>query len=100
MVADPAARARSVTAVTLPQASALRQFTENHLGLTLGVGLGAAQPEHALRIAHMGHASGQQILGALAGIEAAMLALDIPHQPGGTTAAAAVLARLAGSAAD
>lgn len=96
LVAERAARAHSVTAVALPGAARLREWTERVAGLTLGVGLGAAEPGDALRIAHMGHLSAQAHLGTLATIEAGMVALGLPHSPGGAAAAAAEIARRAG----
>jgi len=95
LVAEREARAHSVTAVALPGAARLREWTERVAGLTLGVGLGAAEPGDALRIAHMGHLSAQAHLGTLAAIEAGMVALGLPHSPGGAAAAAAEIARRA-----
>lgn len=94
-VSDPAARSRAVTAVTLPGAARLREWTVQKAGLTLGVGLGAREPENGLRIAHMGHASAHMILGTLAVMEAGMAALNIPRGSGAVDAAAAEIARLA-----
>ena len=79
----------------IPQAIALRRWTQDKTGVTLGLGLGAADPDHGLRIAHMGHANAHQLLGTLAVIEAGMQALGIPHGPGGIAAAAGVIARSA-----
>lgn len=95
MISDPARRARSVTAARVTQASALRDWTAGKAGVTLGVGLGAPDPGHALRIAHMGHANAHQLLGVLAVIEAGMTALNIPHGSGALDAATAEVARLA-----
>ena len=92
-VADPAARALSVTAVTLPGADALRAWTVRECGVTLGVGLGAPDPSGALRIAHMGHCNAGVLLGTLGAIEAGMTALSIPHGGGALEAAAASIAR-------
>lgn len=92
LVEDPMARAASVTAMALPGADALRAWTAGHCGVTLGVGLGAEQPENALRVAHMGHANAAMILAALGAMQAGMAALGIPHGPGGLDAAARVLA--------
>ena len=89
---EPEARARSVTAATLPGASRLRAWCAANAGVTLGIGLGAADPENALRIAHMGYANAAQLLGTLSVIEAGMTALDIPHGPGAVEAAARVIA--------
>ena len=94
VVADPAARARAVTALTLPGAAGLRAWVQQKAGLTLGIGLGASDPENAMRIAHMGHVSAHQHLGTLATIQAGMQALDIAHGTGGVEAAASVIARL------
>ncbi|MFC0811595.1 pyridoxal-phosphate-dependent aminotransferase family protein [Paracoccus panacisoli] len=96
-VADPAARGRSVTAVALAGAERLRHWTEANAGLTLGIGLGAAEPADALRIAHMGHVSAHMHLGTLASIEAGMRARGLPHGPSGTAAAAAEIARRSGA---
>ncbi|CAM3606911.1 alanine--glyoxylate aminotransferase family protein [Paracoccus nototheniae] len=94
-VTDPAARAASVTALTLPGADALRAWVARECGVTLGVGLGAPDPAGALRIAHMGHCNAGVLLGTLGAIEAGLVALDIPHGPGALEAAAASIARSA-----
>lgn len=94
-----AGRALSVTAATLPGAERLRRWTEEVAGLTLGIALGAPEPANALRIAHMGHISAQMHLGTLATIEAGMMALGLPHAPGGAAAAAAEIARRSNAAA-
>ncbi len=65
--------------------------------MTLGIGLGMA-PEsdpayHGfLRVAHMGHVNAHMTLGALAVMEAGMVALDIPHGPGAMAAAVRAVA--------
>ena len=99
-VADPASRGHAVTAAKFaaPDATRLRRWLEVNTGVTLGIGLGMATPtdplaEGALRVAHMGHVNAHMTLGALATIEAGMLALDIGHGAGGISAAAAVIAR-------
>ena len=98
-VADPAHRARAVTAARFgaPHATRLRGWTEKQAGVTLGVGLGMATPEDPdctgfLRVAHMGHVNAHMTLGALAVMEAGMIALNIPHGQGGLAAAARVVA--------
>lgn len=98
-VADPAYRARAVTAARFgaPHATRLRGWTEKHAGVTLGVGLGMATPEDPLctgflRVAHMGYVNAHMTLGALAVMEAGMIALNIPHGAGGLAAAARVVA--------
>ncbi len=99
-VADQAFRSHAVTALRLeaPQATALRDWTEQNLGLTLGIGLGMAQPSDPawhgfFRLGHMGHVNGQMVLGLLGGIEAGLRALDIPHGRGALDAAAGVIAK-------
>ena len=98
-VADRAHRSHAVTAARLvgPNGTALRDWTEAHMGVTLGIGLGMApsgDPDwhQHFRIGHMGHVNGQMILGVLGAIEAGLRALDIPHGDGALTAAAEVLA--------
>ena len=98
-VADPAFRSHAVTALRLgaPHGTALREWVDRHLGLTLGIGLGMAPPGDPawhgyFRLGHMGHVNGQMILGLLGGIEAGLSALDIAHGAGALEAAAAVIA--------
>lgn len=98
-VSDPAHRSHAVTALrlTAPQGTALRDWVESHLGLTLGIGLGMAEPGDPawhgfFRLGHMGHVNGQMIMGLLGGIEAGLSALDIPHGRGALDAAAGVMA--------
>ncbi|MGR3360024.1 MAG: pyridoxal-phosphate-dependent aminotransferase family protein [Paracoccus sp. (in: a-proteobacteria)] len=91
-VGDPMARAASVTAMTVPGADDLREWLSQQCGVTLGIGLGAAQPRNALRVAHMGHANAATIMGVLGCMEAGMTALDIAHGPGALEAAARVIA--------
>jgi len=98
-VADRAHRSHAVTAINIdpPLATALREWTETNLGLTLGISLGMAAPGDPawhghFRLGHMGHVNGHMILGLLGGIEAGLTALDIPHGAGALEAAAAVIA--------
>ncbi|QBF31130.1 alanine--glyoxylate aminotransferase family protein [Thalassococcus sp. S3] len=99
-VDDPAHRSHAVTALRLepPHGTALRDWVEQNLGLTLGIGLGMAAPDDPawhgfFRLGHMGHVNGQMVLGLLGGIEAGLSALDIPRGQGAIDAAAAVLAK-------
>ena len=98
-VTDPAHRSRAVTTLRLesPQATALRDWTERQLGLTLGIGLGMATPGDPawhgfFRLGHMGHVNGHMIMGLLGGIDAGLKALDIPHGKGALEAASQVIA--------
>ena len=99
-IADPALRSRAVTALRIgaPHGSALRAWVQEHTGVTLGIGLGMAEPGDPawhgfFRIGHMGHVNAHMILGALGAIEAGMQALDIPHGRGGLAAAAEAVAQ-------
>ncbi len=98
-VTDPAYRSHAVTSLRVgsPHGTALRDWVDSHLGLTLGIGLGMAAPGDPawhgfFRLGHMGHVNGQMILGLLGGIDAGLKALDIPHGPGAVETAAAVIA--------
>jgi alanine-glyoxylate transaminase/serine-glyoxylate transaminase/serine-pyruvate transaminase len=96
---DPAIRAHSVTAARIGGGGAgrLRRWCEDQAGVTLGIGLGMAEPNtpeygNFLRVAHMGHVNAHMTLGVLAVMEAGMIALNIPHAAGGVTAAAQAVA--------
>jgi alanine-glyoxylate transaminase/serine-glyoxylate transaminase/serine-pyruvate transaminase len=98
-IADENLRSRAVTALRIgaPHGSALRQWVQDNAGVTLGIGLGMAEPGDPawhgfFRIGHMGHVNAHMILGALGAIESGLIALDIPHGPGGQQASAQVIA--------
>ena len=98
-IADADLRSRAVTALRIgaPHGSALRQWVQDNAGVTLGIGLGMAEPGDPawhgfFRIGHMGHVNAHMILGALGAIESGLIALDVPHGPGGMAAAARVIA--------
>lgn len=99
-IADAACRGHSVTAARIGNGAAgrLRRWLETEAGVTLGIGLGMAEPSQPayqdfLRVAHMGHVSAHMTLGALATMEAGLQALDVPHGTGALAAAASVVAR-------
>lgn len=99
-VSDRSLRSHSVTAVRAgsAKASELRNWCETQAGLTLGIGLGMAEPDapewhNFFRLGHMGHVNAQMVLGALATIEAGLKAVDLPHQSGGIERAASVIAK-------
>ncbi|MGR3545484.1 MAG: pyridoxal-phosphate-dependent aminotransferase family protein [Roseovarius sp.] len=97
-ISDPTLRSRAVTALRIgaPHGSRLRSWVQDHAGVTLGIGLGMAEPGDPawhgfFRIGHMGHVNAHMVLGALGAIEAGLNALDIPHGAGGLSAAARVI---------
>ncbi|GGD39664.1 pyridoxal-phosphate-dependent aminotransferase family protein [Sinisalibacter lacisalsi] len=98
-IADPALRAHAVTALRIggDDGSRLRAWVEQKAGLTLGIGLGMAEPDDPawhgfFRLGHMGHINAHMMMGALGVIEAGFVALGIPHGKGALAAAAAVIA--------
>lgn len=98
-IGDPALRSRAVTALRIgaPHGSDLRRWVQDNAGVTLGIGLGMAEPNDPawhgfFRIGHMGHVNAHMVLGALGAIEAGLTALEIPHGTGALAAAARVIA--------
>ena len=93
-IADPLLRSHAVTSVAMgsPIAQDLRRWTEQKCGLTLGIGLGRDPESAYFRIGHMGHVSGQMIMGALGTIDAGLKALNIPHGRAALDAASEVIA--------
>ncbi len=99
-VADRAVRSHAVTALRLqaPNATALRDWVSENVGVTLGIGLGMAPSGDPawhgfFRIGHMGHVNAHMVLGMLGTIEAGLVALNIPHGTGALAAAAKVVAQ-------
>ncbi|HHC29333.1 MAG TPA: aminotransferase class V-fold PLP-dependent enzyme [Rhodobacterales bacterium] len=98
-IADPALRSHAVTALRLAgnNGTRLRRWVEEKAGVTLGIGLGMAEPgspeaDRFFRMGHMGHLNAHMLMGALGVIEAGFVALDIPHWSGALAAAARVIA--------
>ena len=98
-VADRGLRSHAVTALRLgkPYGAQLRKWCETEAGVTLGIGLGMAEPEDPMgtgffRMGHMGHVNAHMTLGALAVMDTGMKALGIDHGPGAVEAAARALA--------
>lgn len=98
-VANPAHRSHAVTALRLgaPHGTALRTWSEQNAGLTLGIGLGMSEPDDPegdgfFRIGHMGHVNTHMVLGMLGSVQAGFDALDIPYGAGALDGAAKQLA--------
>lgn len=88
-------RSHAVTLVNFGPGNGLklREWMEHSYGVTLGIPLeGMDAPDDYLRIGHMGHVNGQMVMGVLAGLQAGMTALQIPHGPTGLEAAMKVVA--------
>ena len=64
----------------------ISDYCREKCGVVLGRGIGDLQGR-AFRIAHMGHVNAPMILGALGGLEIALIALGIAHGKGGLQAA-------------
>ncbi|PVA06822.1 pyridoxal-phosphate-dependent aminotransferase family protein [Thalassorhabdomicrobium marinisediminis] len=95
-VKDEDARSRAITSLQLGegQGDALRNWCEETMGLTLGIGLGRTPASAYFRLGHMGHVNGHMVLGLLGTLDAGLKALEIPHGHGAVEAASAVLADL------
>ncbi|MDE0588968.1 aminotransferase class V-fold PLP-dependent enzyme [Halocynthiibacter sp. C4] len=98
-IADESLRSFVVTSVNIdaPNATALRDYLTENLGVTLGIGLGMApsgSPEwHGhFRIGHMGHVNAHMVLGVIGCIDAGLKALNIQHGSGAMDAAVRVIA--------
>lgn len=98
-IANPAHRSHAVTTLSLGEADGtrLREWLTEHLGITLGISLGfgeigSTEAAGYFRIGHMGHINAHMVLGIIGAMETAFTALNIPHQEGGSVAAAKALA--------
>ncbi len=92
-ITDPHARSNSVTVVRIDEGdvAALRDFTKEVCGVTVGGTIGALSGK-GIRIAHMGHVNAVMLLGTLSAIELGFQKLGIPHGRGGVQAAMDYLA--------
>ena len=91
-------RSTAVTAVdtAIGDASRLRDWCEQEMGVILGVGLQptptATIVDDGFRIGHMGHLNPSMLFGTLGCIDAGLKALDIQHGSGALEAATAWIA--------
>ena len=97
-IKEPQQRSHSVTSASMdsPYATELRRWTEHKAGVTLGIGLGMADPSDPayhgfFRVAHMGHVNAYMTLGMLSVIDAGLKALNIPHGDGALEAASRIV---------
>ncbi len=89
---DPAARSASVTTITVApgiDVDALRNVARERFQVAIAGGLGSLAGK-AFRIGHLGDQNPAQILGALAGVQAALVAQGIEHRDGIGAAIAAL----------
>ena len=98
-IADPAKRSTAVSAITTAPgiAGKVRDWCENEAGITLGIGLGLAEPgtpqwDQQFRIGHMGHQNVAMTMAVLGSIETALIASGAEPGSGALTAAAKILA--------
>jgi alanine-glyoxylate transaminase/serine-glyoxylate transaminase/serine-pyruvate transaminase len=91
-ISAPENRSDSVTVVRMNghDPAALRSFTKEICGVTIGGTIGALSGQ-GIRIAHMGHCNGVMTLGTLSAIELGLAKLGIPHKAGGVQAAISYL---------
>ena len=76
------------------EAFALRTLARERFQVAMAGGLGALQGR-AFRIGHLGDCNAAMILGALGGIEAALISLSVPVGGGGVQRAVRALASAA-----
>ncbi len=91
---DPAHRSVSVTTITVPpglDVDALRATARERFQVAMAGGLGP-QTGRAFRIGHLGDCNPAMILGAIAGVEAALEVHGVPVGGGGTRRALLALA--------
>ena len=100
-VTNPAHRSNAVTSLHIgaPHGTALRDWTEQNMGVTLGIGLGMSTPEDQkgdgfFRLGHMGQVNAPMVMGALSAIQSGLTALGIPHGAGALPAAAQVMSEV------
>ena len=98
-ITDPKKRTTAVSAINTKNgiAGKIRQWCEHEAGVTLGIGLGLAEPgspewDNHFRIGHMGHQNIAMVMATLGSIDTALKAQGIVHGGGALEAAAGVMA--------
>ena len=99
-IKEPSKLSQAVTTVLSKndECGRLRHWCEHKAGLTLGIGLGLAEPgqkswDNVMRIGHMGHMNPVMLMGALGTIDAGLKAMRIPHGPDALNAASSEIAK-------
>ncbi|MFY0614827.1 MAG: aminotransferase, partial [Hyphomicrobiaceae bacterium] len=92
-IVEPSQRSNSTTTILSGSVDSARlhQICDESAGLILGVGLGELA-SRSFRIGHMGHLNPPMVLGTIATVESALLAMDVPLGGSGAAAAAKVIA--------
>ena len=91
---EPKEYSSSLTAVLMPSghnADKLREVILDNFDMSLGTGL-AKLAGKVFRIGHLGHFNDLMLAGTLSGVEMGLRLADVPHKPGGITAALNLLA--------
>jgi alanine-glyoxylate transaminase/serine-glyoxylate transaminase/serine-pyruvate transaminase len=86
---EPREYSNSVTAVLMPEghnADRLRSFILENFDMSLGAGLSRLAGK-VFRIGHLGSFNDLMLAGTLSGVEMGLGLAQVPHQPGGVTAA-------------
>jgi alanine-glyoxylate transaminase / serine-glyoxylate transaminase / serine-pyruvate transaminase len=86
---EPLEYSSSLTAVLMPQghdADKLREVILQNFDMSLGTGLSKLAGK-VFRIGHLGHFNDLMLAGTLSGVEMGLRLAEVPHQPGGVTAA-------------
>jgi alanine-glyoxylate transaminase/serine-glyoxylate transaminase/serine-pyruvate transaminase len=92
---EPTEYSSSLTAVLMPaghDADKLREIILESFDMSLGTGLSKLAGK-IFRIGHLGHFNDLMLAGTLSGVEMGLRLAEVPHKPGGTTAALNSLAR-------
>ncbi|HEX2216733.1 MAG TPA: aminotransferase class V-fold PLP-dependent enzyme [Xanthobacteraceae bacterium] len=95
---EPRDYSSSLTAVLMPEghdADAFRKVALSHYDVSLGTGLSKIAGK-VFRIGHLGDTNDLTIIGALAGVEMALLLAGVPHKKGGVQTAMDFLTAEAG----
>ena len=86
---EPREYSSSLTAVLMPQghdADKLREIILEAFDMSLGTGLSKLAGK-IFRIGHLGHFNDLMLAGTLSGVEMGLRLAEVPHKPGGITAA-------------